>query len=103
MHFSALDYGPLYDASLVYSWSLSATPPAGHWTNPEFDKLFASAQTEFDQAKRTKALQDAGALMSEEAAGLFLYQPVQVFAMTKNVDWKPGPGLVLWYDNASKA
>ena len=39
--------------------------------------------------------------MREEAGNLLLWQPKTIFAIAKNVDWTPGPGLVLWFDGAS--
>ena len=104
IYFAALDYGPSYDAAFVYTWSNSRVlPDTGHWSDPRFDAAWDASMAEFDPAKRVVHLQEMGRILREEAGALILWQPVLIYAIAKNVDWDPGPGLILWFDDASKS
>ena len=101
--FAAIDYRPIFDASFVYRFYSSKTFPAvGHWSDPRLDEAWERATVEFDLDKREKALQEIGAIAREEAGTLFLWQTILVYAINKNVQWTPGPGLALVFDEASK-
>jgi peptide/nickel transport system substrate-binding protein len=64
--------------------------------NADFDKLYNAANTESDPAKRLKDLQDAEAIMVDEAIGIWLYETPAVNALQKNVTgFRPRPDQVI--------
>jgi ABC-type transport system substrate-binding protein len=94
---------PPYDASFAYArFPSTALPGAAHWNSPQFDQLWNAQLKEFDTTKREQELQQMSQLMFDDAGAVFLYQSPHVYAMKKTVKWTPGPGSVLWFDDATK-
>jgi peptide/nickel transport system substrate-binding protein len=62
----------------------------GSYSNPELDKLLETGRTSQDQAERTKALQAAQKIISEDSPVVFIYHEPWIRAWSKKlVGYKP--------------
>ena len=59
------------------------------YSNPEFDKVVAQAKATVDNAKRAELIKKAVRIGYDDVAGIPIFSPVFVYAMQKNVDFKP--------------
>ncbi len=57
----------------------------GHWSNQEFTDLVRKAQATFNADEQTKLLQQAHAIVVDEAPWLFIVHDLNPRAMTKKV------------------
>ncbi|MGH3451999.1 MAG: ABC transporter family substrate-binding protein [Haloechinothrix sp.] len=69
----------------VQLWTTGQGNNFGHYSNPEMDKLIAEAAASTDKAAATEKLNEANALMAEDAYVLPLYQKPTFIAATDNI------------------
>lgn len=82
--------GPVFDADiLLRQYFRTGVTKRTSYSNPTFDQLLDKAETLFDDKERTKVLQEAGTLLSEDAASVFMYAGIDDYAFSKNIDWHP--------------
>jgi peptide/nickel transport system substrate-binding protein len=62
------------------------------YSNPEFDKVIAEARITVDESKRRELIMKAVRIAHDEAAVIPIYNTVSVYAMKRNVDFKPTQG-----------
>jgi peptide/nickel transport system substrate-binding protein len=83
---------PYYDADgfLFMYFSSFLHPPNGlnstFYTNPEYDKLVATARSIMDPAKRLELYKKASTMLWEDAAGIWLY--VEPFSIAYQAKFK---------------
>jgi peptide/nickel transport system substrate-binding protein len=69
----------------IYWWSKGAV---SHYENPAFDELFEKASVEMDEKAREKILQDAGKLLADDYANIWLHQQHDIFGIRNRVqEW----------------
>ncbi len=79
-----------------------ANPGGSQWhryCNPEVDALLLAAQTEFDDAERTRLIMEAQRLMHEDAYALYLFATGRHYGVStriQNFELRP---FTLWYGN----
>ena len=75
------------------SWALglvfSGNSPGGAYYNPELDKLIVQARATVDDTKRAEVIKKAVKIIHEDVATIPIYNHISVFAMKKNIDFKP--------------
>jgi peptide/nickel transport system substrate-binding protein len=59
------------------------------YSNPELDMVIAEARTTVDATKRGAVLRKAARLISDDVATIPIFNTVSVYAMKKNIDFKP--------------
>ncbi|MFC1533139.1 ABC transporter substrate-binding protein [Thermodesulfobacteriota bacterium] len=62
------------------------------YNNPEMDKLIDSARSMLDEKKRAEIVKKAQRLILAEAPAFPIYNYVPMYAMKKNIDFKPTEG-----------
>lgn len=72
--------GQMYDSTMHGSWKASSW-----YKNPKVDALLAQAREEPDQAKRSALYQSAAAIIVEDAADIWVYNPLQMRGLTKRI------------------
>jgi peptide/nickel transport system substrate-binding protein len=77
-------------AALSQYFETGASPRVG-FSNPKLDELLSAERQAFDPVKRKKLLSQAMSLITEEAPAHFLWRHQLLFAMAKNVDYRPLP------------
>lgn len=79
-----------------------ANPGGSQWhryCNPEVDALLLAAQTEFDDAERTRLVMEAQRIMHEDAYALYLFATGRHYGVStriQNFELRP---FTLWYGN----
>jgi peptide/nickel transport system substrate-binding protein len=63
----------------------------GRWENADFEAMFTDLLKEFDLNKRHEILDKMQVLLYEEAPMVPLWIRVDVWGISKNVDWHPNP------------
>jgi hypothetical protein len=61
------------------------------YRNQEFDKLFDQQSETFDGAKREELLRQMGRILHEDCPVIPLYNTADVYALRKDLIWKPRP------------
>jgi peptide/nickel transport system substrate-binding protein len=64
--------------------------------NPELDKLLDAARIELDAAKRQELYEQAGKIMYDDAAALFMYTLSDIYGVSNLVDWEPRKDEMVW-------
>lgn len=59
------------------------------YSNPKVDKLLDASDAELDEAKREKLLQQAGQILLDDAAAIFMCTYKDVYGVSKEISWKP--------------
>lgn len=59
------------------------------YKNPEMDKLIDSARSTMDEKKRAEIVKKAQRLIIAEAPAFPIYNYIPMYAMKKNIDFKP--------------
>ncbi|WEX08659.1 ABC transporter substrate-binding protein [Chelativorans sp. AA-79] len=81
------------DAStpLTSDWGPAGTPQAAYgWKPPaEYNELAAKVAALPDGEERKVAFQRLLDIWEEEAPGAVLYQPVEIYGVRRDIDWKP--------------
>ena len=64
--------------------------PERSWNAPaRFNELHQILITSMDQNERREAYREALAIWNEEAPGTILYNPLETYAMRRDINWKP--------------
>jgi peptide/nickel transport system substrate-binding protein len=81
-----LQYLPFMDADVPLGW-YSCSQPEGtrRFCNDAFDAKLTASRSEMDPQKRRTELQDASAILNDEAPALFLYQLSDLWATSSKV------------------
>lgn len=102
MLFTCIQYFPIMDADFVLQLFYSRHP-FRWYDNAEFDRVYVESRTILNAPLRQKRLQQAIAIMHEDAPVVFLYQEPVIFGFGRQVQ---GIGLrpdqVLWFDTVRK-
>lgn len=87
MFFWAPDYSAVMDADAPMTFFMStAAPTIRRLENPEITQLLAASKSELDQARRAQQLQQAAALLREEAPVIWLYFAGNPIAINRKVE-----------------
>ncbi len=62
---------------------------ASVYSNPEFDKIIAEARSTVNDTKRGELIKRAVAILHEDVSGIPIFNNVALYAMKKNIDFKP--------------
>ncbi len=86
MFVQGLQYLPFMDADLSLGWYSCSQPEASRrFCNTAFEDKLTASRAEMDPQKRLKLLQDANAIMRDEAPALYLYQLSDLWGMSSKV------------------
>jgi peptide/nickel transport system substrate-binding protein len=84
--------GSLTDADTLYDqYFRTGTTKRTNYSNPELDKIIIEQQRTADPKKRVALLQQAGALIMEEAPMVPLYNLADIYGSARNLIWKKRP------------
>ena len=61
------------------------------YKNPDFDRIFDQQSETFDSAKREEMLRQLGKILHEDCPVIPLYNTADVYAVRREVIWKPRP------------
>lgn len=87
MFMIAWQYSPAMDAALPYTYfQCNPRSFADYLCNEEFDSLMDAAQQAFDVSEREALLQQAAAVLREEAPILFLHQMPAIFGVASGLE-----------------
>jgi peptide/nickel transport system substrate-binding protein len=93
-----LNYG---DARFALQHATTHKTTFPYWSNAEFDRLFDQSEVTLDPKAREKLLQDATALMADEAPCIFLHQLAIIYGVSNKVEgWQPHFSGWLFFDKA---
>jgi peptide/nickel transport system substrate-binding protein len=73
----------------------------GFYNNPEVDAAIADAGSTADRAQRLKKYQDLNRVVTEDAAWLFLYHPIEARVSTSKLDWTSANSTIFTLRNAA--
>jgi peptide/nickel transport system substrate-binding protein len=76
---------PSYYLDLFYSTAGGQSV----FTDPELDKVVAQAKATVNDTKRAELIKKAVRICYEDVAAIPIFSPVFVYAMKKNIDFKP--------------
>ncbi len=79
-----------------------ANPGGSQWhryCNPEVDSLLLAAQTEFDDAERTRLIMEAQRIMHEDAYALYLFATGRHYGVSTRIENFELRPFTLWYGN----
>lgn len=79
----------LGDADVTFSTYYQSTGAGASTSNPQIDKLVASARTELNPAKRLAAYQQVNSIGCAQADFLFLFNLDNVYGTTTDLNWQP--------------
>ncbi|MCS7001620.1 MAG: ABC transporter substrate-binding protein [Dehalococcoidia bacterium] len=78
---------PAMDAAFGFDWYLGTRPmPERFYNNPEFDRVYLPSQTEMNEQRRAQLLQQAAAIMREDAPVIFLVGGAWIWAANNKID-----------------
>ena len=97
-------WDPRYEAPEAWRiYSSDYTKEGGRrWDNAEFDRLYQAGKQTVDDAQRAQMYQQAGKILHDEAAALFMHRNNRVGATGKNVKWEAGFYPDMWVNKISK-
>ncbi len=79
------------DPIQAYRFYSGSVPPfVRRWNNPDFDRLYQQARVTVDEAQRRQLFQQQARILRDQAANLFLWQPVNLGAARPGVTFDPG-------------
>ncbi|MDA1325856.1 MAG: ABC transporter substrate-binding protein [Proteobacteria bacterium] len=81
---SVIDPGPA-----LAQYFQTGVSPRIKYSNPAFDKLFDAQAQEFDPEKRKKLINDAIAILVEDAPALFMWRHKMAYGVANNVSISP--------------
>jgi peptide/nickel transport system substrate-binding protein len=81
---------PTYNIDLFFT----KEGPLGVYYNPELDKLNAEGRKTVNDAERAVLIKKAIRMIYDDVASIPIYNPVYVYGMKKNIDFKPTTGIV---------
>jgi peptide/nickel transport system substrate-binding protein len=94
---------PTYDAETVYVPLFRTGGVFVNYHNPDFDRMVDEAQTIMDEKKRLEQYHRINKLWVEDAAGMPLYQQVDLYGVSKRLQWKArGDEVLRAYEMALK-
>jgi peptide/nickel transport system substrate-binding protein len=73
----------------------------GFYSNPAVDAGIAEAGKTVDRAQRLKKYQDLNRMVTEDAAWLFLYHPIEARVATSKLDWTSANSTIFTLRNAA--
>lgn len=79
------------DAHWNLGLNFSTAGRAIYWSDPELDRLIDQAVSTVDEAERLELYRQALALMRREWPVLFLYNQVDFYGVSADLDWEPRP------------
>ncbi|CAG0989860.1 Glutathione-binding protein GsiB [Anaerolineae bacterium] len=86
MFVQGLQYLPFMDSDLSLGWySCSQAEATRRFCNDAFEAKLTASRAEMDPQKRLKLLQEANAILREEAPALFLYQLSDIWGLSSKV------------------
>lgn len=86
MFVQGLQYLPFMDSDLSLAWySCTQAEATRRFCNDAFEAKFTASRAEMDPQKRLKLLQEANAILREEAPALFLYQLSDIWGLSSKV------------------
>ncbi len=91
--------------SLLYGGTIENGAPRSVFSylkNGELDQLLADARATVDQQARAELYRQALEIVREEAPWIFLYQQVDIYGVSNQVDWEPRPDELIWAFDASR-
>jgi peptide/nickel transport system substrate-binding protein len=92
-----------YDAEAVYVPLLRSGKILSNYYNADFDGMVDEAQTIMDPKRRRELYQRINKLVVEDAAGMPLYQQLDLYGATRRMAWKArGDERIKGYDMALK-
>lgn len=102
--FSSNQFYPMFDADATLSFYSNLKPaPTRTWINAQFDQLTVQARQELDTEKRRSLLQQAFAIMREEAPTVFEFPQSWVYGLDPRLSgFTPRSDALLWFDDITK-
>jgi peptide/nickel transport system substrate-binding protein len=73
----------------------------GFYNNPEVDAAIADAGKTADRVQRLRKYQDLNRMVTEDAAWLFLYHPIEARVATSKLDWTSANSTIFTLRNAA--
>jgi peptide/nickel transport system substrate-binding protein len=97
-------WGPAtLDADDLYSTNLHSKSPFSHFHDERLDRLIEEGRSTLDKDKRLRIYREIARYHHDEATHLFLWQSVNIYGMSKRLQWTPRPDEYLkLYDAALK-
>jgi peptide/nickel transport system substrate-binding protein len=87
---------PLFHTSSRDTVNAGKGASSRSYSNPEFDRLLEEARVELDTAKRAELYEQAGKIMYDDAAALFMYTLSDLWGVSNLVDWEPRKDEMCW-------
>jgi ABC-type transport system substrate-binding protein len=75
----------------MLNFVFSSHSPFAQYNNPAFDKVAAEANQTVDKAKQAELVREAVRILHKDVVVIPIWTNVTVFAMQKNIDFKPAP------------
>lgn len=97
-YYDSFPYHPTLDASQVmdYFGSEKTQYLSPTYNNDDFEEIYKLARMEMNQSIRRRALEVAMRILAESPPAIFLYQPVRVDGLHRDItDFKASPDLLL--------
>jgi peptide/nickel transport system substrate-binding protein len=82
------------DATYYIDLFFGAEAPLGVYYNAELEKVNAEGRRTVNDAKRAAIIKKAIRIIYDDVASIPVYNPVYVYGMKKNIDFKPTLGIV---------
>lgn len=85
--------------SLLYGGSVEGGPNQvvfSYMQNEALDERLFEARSTVDQDRRAELYQESLEIVREEAPWIFLYQQVDIYGVSSEVDWEPRPDELIW-------
>lgn len=92
--------GSVFDPtnSMAQYFETGGTPRVGY-SNPKFDALIARARGEFDETRRCDILNEAAAIVVEDAPVIYLWTHALVSGVRKGITYRPNASGEIWLMN----
>jgi peptide/nickel transport system substrate-binding protein len=89
----------LMDCDMTMTYRYYSQTAGQYFNSPELDALIEKEQAEVDPAKRQEIFDEIQRYIRDQAAWIFLYDPVDLYAINAQFDWQPRPDELEWaYD-----
>ena len=75
--------GTLAPSNWLKKYTSDASNNFVHYSNPEYDKTFAEAYAEVDEAKKAELYKKCQMILAEDAASVYIQDPVNLVAVNK--------------------
>ena len=90
-------YYPLFHSSARDDANAGKGTSARSHGNPVFDKMLEEARVELDEEKRQSMNEKIQEFFYDEAPVLFMYVLVDIYGVSKLVNWQPRSDEMVWY------